>query len=493
MAVCPACGSQIADNSAFCGVCGMQFSQGQNQGSGSMPAFYPPADPNYAQQAQGYNPAPPQGQGYGYAQGYNQAYGQSGQAYYPTYGQSSQMNQQGYGQGYNPAYGQTGQGYDPAYGQAQQAPAQTYTRTRRSSGRTAEHSIPASGQAGAQPVQTSSQGYGQSSQAYPAQQRHSRTQGGYAQQSQGFQPPAAPQFTPPQQTFQPPAAPQFTPPQQTFQPPAAPQFTPPQQTFQPPAAPKFTPPAQTFMPPGASGACAYHPGEIAVTTCARCGKPLCQDCLDSYGVSDGEYKGKALCYDCTKELVAENVEILKKNKKSIKLTFILTLVGMFIGGMFGIAFGGLGIFLGAMIGGCFWTFLKSWAGGIKGAVQNGGLSGFSIATGVLVGFVVSAGMAIYRTIRKIIDCIVYLRRTSGFIESDSAALRQMDDYMEFTMVRNQNRGVDIETLLRENSQLANNSVAQMARTQTEEQIEASMRSCVATINENGEIIRDFAA
>ena len=478
MAVCPACGSQIADNSAFCGVCGMQFSQGQNQGSGSMPAFYPPADPNYAQQAQGYNPAPPQGQGYGYAQGYNQAYGQSGQAYYPTYGQSSQMNQQGYGQGYNPAYGQTGQGYDPAYGQAQQAPAQTYTRTRRSSGRTAEHSIPASGQAGAQPVQTSSQGYGQSSQAYPAQQRHSRTQGGYAQQSQGFQPPAAPQFTPPQQTFQPPAAPQFTPPQQTFQ---------------PPAAPKFTPPAQTFMPPGASGACAYHPGEIAVTTCARCGKPLCQDCLDSYGVSDGEYKGKALCYDCTKELVAENVEILKKNKKSIKLTFILTLVGMFIGGMFGIAFGGLGIFLGAMIGGCFWTFLKSWAGGIKGAVQNGGLSGFSIATGVLVGFVVSAGMAIYRTIRKIIDCIVYLRRTSGFIESDSAALRQMDDYMEFTMVRNQNRGVDIETLLRENSQLANNSVAQMARTQTEEQIEASMRSCVATINENGEIIRDFAA
>ena len=59
------------------------------------------------------------------------------------------------------------------------------------------------------------------------------------------------------------------------------------------------------------------------------------------------------------------------------------------------------------------------------------------------------------------------------------------------MVRNQNRAVDIETLLKENSELADNSVAQMARTQTEEQIEASMRSCVASINENGEIIRSF--
>ena len=59
------------------------------------------------------------------------------------------------------------------------------------------------------------------------------------------------------------------------------------------------------------------------------------------------------------------------------------------------------------------------------------------------------------------------------------------------MVRNQNKGVDIETLLQQNSQLADNSVAQMARTQSEEQIEASMRNCVATINENGEIIRSF--
>lgn len=98
---------------------------------------------------------------------------------------------------------------------------------------------------------------------------------------------------------------------------------------------------------------------------------------------------------------------------------------------------------------------------------------------------------LFSTVSNTIYYITYLKQTSGFIESDQAALRQMQDYMEYTMIRNQNRGVDIETLLKENSELADNSVAQMARTQTEEQIEASVRSCVASINENGEIIRSF--
>ena len=146
-----------------------------------------------------------------------------------------------------------------------------------------------------------------------------------------------------------------------------------------------------------------------------------------------------------------------------------------------------------MIGGCLWTFIKGWFARIGGAISGGDSVLVGLFIGAILGFVIEAVISIYRTIRKVIECIVYLKRTSGFIESDNAALRQMSDYMEYTMIRNQNRGVDIETLLKENSQLANNSVAQMARTQTEEQIEANMRGCLATINENGEIIRSFAA
>jgi len=267
--------------------------------------------------------------------------------------------------------------------------------------------------------------------------------------------------------------------------------------------PSFTPPAPTFTPPKNNmrrhdgAVCYYHPDEPAAAQCAKCGKYLCQDCFDSYGVSSGDYAGKALCYDCTQQLVAENVQVLKSNKTKITVTFIMTIIGMVLGAIIGgsIASGnvGLGVFIGAMIGGCFWTFIKGWFLRIGGALSGGGFNIESFLIGFILGFIIEAALSIYRTIRKVIECIVYLKRTSGFIESDSQSLRQMADYMEYTKIRNQNRGVDIETLLKENSQLANNSVAQMARTQTEEQIEASMRHCVASINENGEIIRDFAA
>ena len=67
----------------------------------------------------------------------------------------------------------------------------------------------------------------------------------------------------------------------------------------------------------------------------------------------------------------------------------------------------------------------------------------------------------------------------------------MQDYMEYTMIRNQNRGVDIATLLNQKSELADNSYAQMVQQKGEEGAEAALRDCVATINENGEIIRSF--
>lgn len=254
--------------------------------------------------------------------------------------------------------------------------------------------------------------------------------------------------------------------------------------------PTFTPPVQTFTPPTRAHngpVCYYHQDEPAVAKCARCGKYICQDCFDSYGVTnDDQYAGQALCYDCTKELVAENVKVLKKQKAKIIALFVATIIGMAIGAMFFTESAAAG-FICMFWFGSFWNWLKNtfitWWNDPNGR----SLAGF-IGAGI-GGLIVAP----FVTIKKVIECIVYWVKTSKFIESDSEALRQMTDYMEYTMVRNQNRGVDIETLLKENSQLANNSVAQMARTQTEDQIEAHMRGCLATINENGEIIRNFAA
>lgn len=275
-------------------------------------------------------------------------------------------------------------------------------------------------------------------------------------------------------------------------------------TFTPPTAPTFTPPEETTRR-RSGNTCYYHENEEAVAKCARCGKPICQDCYDNYGVTSGEYEGKALCYDCCKELVAENVKQLKKNKLKIAFTFIFTLLGMLIGGILGYAFTGGGVegvpagnttlFVAvyACIGGCFWTFIKCWFIRIYRTCKGSDNWIISLAIGIVVGCIIEVVLSIYRTIRKLIECIIYLVKTSGFIKSDTRALEQMNEYMEYTIVRSRNVGVDLATLMSEGSELYNNSYAQSVATNGEEKAEAMLRNAVTTINENGEIIRNFAA
>ncbi len=289
--------------------------------------------------------------------------------------------------------------------------------------------------------------------------------------------------------------------------------------------PTFTPPQNaipTFTPPGGgrsggspsrsrgsyNGACCfYHQDEPSVANCARCGKHLCQDCYEAYGVTGGEYANQALCYDCTQMLVAENVEELTKNKATIKRQFIISLIGISIGFIFGLITaisGRAGFFeviltaiIFAGIGGMFGSFIKLYLSTLWEAIKAmfSGDSGSII--GAIIGMIISLTVGIvkcvYYTIRNTIDYIRYLKRTSGFIESDQESLRQMRDYMEYSLVRSQNKGVDLETLMAQGSELYNNSFAQMVRDQGEEAATHAVSLAATRIAENGEIIRDFAA
>ncbi|SFB36801.1 IstB-like ATP binding protein [Acetitomaculum ruminis DSM 5522] len=115
--------------------------------------------------------------------------------------------------------------------------------------------------------------------------------------------------------------------------------------------------------------CYYHHDEPAVAKCVRCGKYLCQDCFDSYGVSKGKCAGQALCYDFTQQLISDDLAELEANKNIIKIQFILSLVGIGIGFILGLIIGiGEGNFISALvsaifmagIGGVFLTFLKAY-------------------------------------------------------------------------------------------------------------------------------------
>lgn len=287
---------------------------------------------------------------------------------------------------------------------------------------------------------------------------------------------------------------------------AIPTFTPPssnenQTGGKSDAIPTFTPPTPTFTPPQNvkprfnGPACYYHKDEPAVAKCARCGKFICQDCFDNYGVSSGDYAGKALCYDCCQQIVAANVVDLKKNKNKIMFQFIISIIGMVFGMIVGIASGGgfTGAVIGIAIGGVLLSAIKVFFSLVWDVIKIAFSGQFGILTifSIIFNIIVLIIKCLITTISNTIYYISYLIKTSGFIASDEAALRQMADYMEYTMIRNQNRGVDLETLLNQKSELADNSYARMVQEKGEEGAEAALRDCVATINENGEIIRNF--
>ncbi len=273
--------------------------------------------------------------------------------------------------------------------------------------------------------------------------------------------------------------------------------------------PTFTPPTPTFTPPANEKpsfngpACYYHKDEPAVAKCARCGKYICQDCFDNYGVNDEQYKNKAICYDCCQQLVAANVEDLKKNKAKIMVQFIVSLVGIVIGLIFGIAIGAetdagtaavMGL-IGAAVGGVFLSAMKVFFSLVWDVIKIAISGNFGLLTVFSIIWEITKLIfkCLITTVQNTIYYITYLKKTSGFIESDTAALQNMADYMEYTMIRNQNRGVDLETLLNQKSELADNSYARMVQEKGEEGAEAILRGCVASINENGEIIRSFSA
>lgn len=267
------------------------------------------------------------------------------------------------------------------------------------------------------------------------------------------------------------------------------------------AVPTFTPPTPSFEPPKNAKpqfdgpACYYHNDEPAVAKCARCGKYICKDCFDNYGVSSGEYAGKALCYDCCQQIVADNVDDLKKNKNKIMFQFIVSIIGMVFGLIVGVSGGGgfAGAIIGIAVGGVLLSALKVFFSLVWDVIKIAFSGNFGVLTvlSIIWNILVLIVKCLITTVSNTIYYITYLKRTSGFIESDTAALQQMADYMEYTMIRNQNRGVDIDTLLNQKSELADNSYAQMVQQRGEEGAEAAMRECVATFNEHGEIIRNF--
>lgn len=290
--------------------------------------------------------------------------------------------------------------------------------------------------------------------------------------------------------------------------------------------PIFTPPTgvPTFTPPPTprheGATCFHHTNEPAVAQCSRCGKYICKDCAEAYKVSGGEYAGKHLCYDCCEELVANNIAELTANKETIAKHYRLTRIGAIIGAILGLIFviyaatsgssevTNPGEIIGAaigyivmfgLIGGSFLTAAKLYFSALGQSFKAffTHFGDWAAMIWAMIGICIALTVGIFRcmwyTISKLWKYSKYLKDTEGFIESDTEALRQMREYMEYTQVRSDNRGVDLEALMAEGSALYDNSYAKVVRDKGEAAADEMLRQATTTITENGEIIRSFAA
>jgi hypothetical protein len=230
----------------------------------------------------------------------------------------------------------------------------------------------------------------------------------------------------------------------------------------------------------ASGKCYHHPSQNAVVQCRGCGKGICKDCFNVYGVDIGEYAGQALCYDCTEVLVTENITNITAFKERVKKERMWMIVGAVIGAAIAIFMnsvvgyfsGGL-LFLGIVIGASFGTIhylYERW--------------GVVIGT---IALIICPIMSIYRFVKRINQ----IKEADEIVTSDTRTLQEMKDYFAYTQAIEKNKGISLAKLAEQGSELYDNAYVKAVLDKGEKEAQAELRQSVVAISANGEIIRSF--
>ena len=218
--------------------------------------------------------------------------------------------------------------------------------------------------------------------------------------------------------------------------------------------------------------CYHHPSQQSVAYCRECGKGLCRDCYDSYGAGMGA--GKALCFNCTEEMVKENSAEIEWLKNQVKKERTWMIVGAIVGAIVLGGMGGVGgVFFGIFIGASLGTIVNGFSeyGGIIGCVM----------------IVVSPIMSIVRFVKRINQ----IKTADDILASDARILQEMRDYFEYTLVMERNAGLDLATLASQGSELFGNTYAQAVLSKGEKAAQSELSQGAVQIAANGEIIRSF--
>lgn len=245
--------------------------------------------------------------------------------------------------------------------------------------------------------------------------------------------------------------------------------------------------------------CAWHPHRQKVTTCAKCGRSLCDECEDALTVSGGEYGGQPLCYSCLNELASSEVAEFQKNRSTITRRNVVALVFMVAGFVIGLVHGrnegrgaALLVFnciLDALVFGGLPNYPHCLAEDVKKC--NTGSVGTTIVRFIatLIGDLFKA---MFRTLGQFARYRRYTNGARDLLAQNQAALQQVNAFMAYTRLHDDNGGLDLDALMSEHQELYSNPYAQQLRTNGEHAANQSVRSGCSRIVENAATIADFA-
>jgi len=238
--------------------------------------------------------------------------------------------------------------------------------------------------------------------------------------------------------------------------------------------------------------CADHPSQEAVTNCRKCGKPICNDCCEVFRIGAGMYAGEVVCYDCSSEMVAENIANIDRFRAQVKKERTAMFAGMAVGAVIGMMAGASTNSAGGIIG---MMLLFIAIGGSIGTIASKTLD--YMASFGLFGLLATVAMiwvSPIMTIYRFFNRIRQIQQCNEIIANDSNTLREMRDYYAYTQIMEERRGrIDLEKLASQGGELFNNSYARAVVNVGEAAAQTELRQSVVTISANGEIIRNFAA
>ena len=235
--------------------------------------------------------------------------------------------------------------------------------------------------------------------------------------------------------------------------------------------------------------CFHHAALDSEAQCKVCGKFICKDCREMYGMESGLYAGESLCYECVSEMNSDTAGNIRKFRDKVVKERLVSIVGAVAGLFISTALSrgwdetgeqGLNIWIAMLIGILVGGSIIMLPEAVK-AFKNG-----DAAWGVLC--IVGAPVLMIKTHLSRRN---HLKQCVEIATADTDVMRKMRDYFAYFQFMEKNKDADLTKLTANNGKLNGNTYANDVLEKGEDTARMELRRGIVQIGVNSETIKDL--